>query len=86
MLARDVYKEFQQAKEGSMVRQRIIEMIARLTVQVTNQDLAKPKDKEEMTLEELEAEAAAVMARGLHSGLAAPQGPKTAWPELPQGS
>jgi hypothetical protein len=51
--ARDIFSEYQQAKVGSLNRQRILEMLTRLTVQVTAQEIAKPKSATEMSTEEL---------------------------------
>ncbi|MBX6315912.1 MAG: hypothetical protein IRY99_23815 [Isosphaeraceae bacterium] len=71
-LAFDAHTEYQAAKPGSMTRQRILEMITRLTVQVTTQDIAKPKDLDTMSIEDLEAEAFNLMLkmRGRTDGLA----------------
>lgn len=52
-LARDVISEFKEAKPGSMPRQRILEMVSRLVIVVTNQDIARPRGAKEMTDDEL---------------------------------
>jgi hypothetical protein len=51
--ARDIFAEYQHAKAGSLTRQRILEMATRLTVQVTAQEIARPKSATEMTDQEL---------------------------------
>lgn len=52
---RDVYSEFKAAKPGSMTRQRILEMISRLTITVTAQESSRPRGASDMSDEELEA-------------------------------
>lgn len=47
--AAEIYREYRQGKAGGLTRQRIIEMMSRLCVAVTNSDLAKPKDLSEMS-------------------------------------
>jgi hypothetical protein len=55
-LAHDIRREFARAPRGGQIRQRILEMIQRLVINVTNDDLAKPLDPTAMDdsiLEEL---------------------------------
>lgn len=51
--ARDIFSEYQNAKVGSLNRQRILEMLTRLTVQVTSQEIAKPRSVTDMSDAEL---------------------------------
>ena len=61
-LAADLRQDYLSAKPGSMTRQRIVEMISRLTVQVTNQGATSVKDPISMTDEEIMSEASRLMA------------------------
>lgn len=61
--AKDVFGEFQVAKPGSLTRQKILEMVSRLTVQVTTQEISKPRGASEMSDEELLLAAGSLLAR-----------------------
>lgn len=61
--ARDIFAEYQAAKPGSLTRQRILEMATRLTVQVTSQDIARPKAASDMTDDELLASARGLLEK-----------------------
>jgi hypothetical protein len=61
--AADIFAEYQAAKPGTLTRQRILEMATRLTVQVTGQDIAKPKPVSDMTQAELLASAKALLEK-----------------------
>jgi hypothetical protein len=61
--SRDIHQEFQDAKPGSLTRQRILEMMTRLTVQVTNQEIAKPKAVSDLTDAELVEAAQTIMEK-----------------------
>ena len=52
-LAMDVHAEFQRAAPGGVTRARILEMIQRLVIVNTQQDLAKPVSPTDLTDEEL---------------------------------
>ena len=56
-LAADLRQDYLEAKPGSMTRQRIVEMISRLTVQVTQQGAARPFDPGVMSDEDIYKEA-----------------------------
>lgn len=58
-----IYAEFSTAKPGSLTRTKIIEMISRLTVVVTQQEIAKPKRGEDLDDDELMASAAHLLKR-----------------------
>lgn len=83
--AQDIHGEFQQAKAGSMTRQRILEMISRLTVQVTSQEIAKPRSAREMSNAEILATARTLLERLDHGAdpAAAPQPPRPGRAPLP---
>jgi hypothetical protein len=51
--AQDVFAEFQSAGAGTMTRQRLLEMVSRLVVQVTAQEQARPRSAKEMSQDEL---------------------------------
>lgn len=53
-LAMDLHKEFQEAKAGSMVRQRILETIHRLIVNNTNHQIGQTRKPDDMTDDELD--------------------------------
>lgn len=53
-LALDLHKEFQAAGAGSMVRQRILEMIQRLVVTNTTHQIGSPIKPEDLTDGDLE--------------------------------
>jgi hypothetical protein len=72
--SRDIHQEFQDAKPGSLTRQRILEMMTRLTVQVTNQEIARPRPVSDMTDAELVAAASQIMEM-LGDGTKQPAGP-----------
>lgn len=61
--ARDIFAEYQFAQPGSLQRQRILEMISRLTVQVTSQEISRPRGAVEMSDEELLLAAEALLER-----------------------
>ena len=61
--AREVYAEYEDAKPGTIVRTKIIEMIARLTQVVTAQELARPRRAEDMDDEELKDAATKLIGR-----------------------
>ncbi len=61
--AKDIFGEYQVAKPGSLTRQKILEMISRLTVQVTTQEINKPRGASEMTDEDLFLAAGSLLAR-----------------------
>lgn len=61
--ARDIFSEYQQGKPGGLTRQKILEMVSRLTIVVTNQQIARPRKPEDMTDDELAAVAAALLGR-----------------------
>ncbi len=61
--AAEIFAEFKSASEGSLVRTKIIEMISRLTVVVTQQEIAKPKRGEDMDDDELVASATRLLKR-----------------------
>lgn len=69
-----IFAEFSAAKEGSLTRTKIIEMISRLTVTVTQQEIAKPRRGEDMEDEELMASAARMLKR-MSDGPARPASP-----------
>lgn len=73
--ARDIFAEFQSGKQGGMTRQKILEMVSRLTIVVTNQQIAKPRKPEDMSDEELVAVAASILERIGHER--APAAPET---------
>jgi hypothetical protein len=74
--ARDIFAEFQFAKAGSLTRQRILEMATRLTVQVTAQEIAKPKSVTDMSDAELVAQFRELVEK--INGRAAGSAPETA--------
>lgn len=61
-LAADLRQDYIAAKPGSMPRQRIIELISRLTIAVTNQGAATPKDPSNLSDEELVDEADRILS------------------------
>lgn len=67
--AKDIFAEFQHATPGSMVRQRITEMVSRLTVQVSSQEIARPKAARDMSDEDLLATARSLLER-VHANVA----------------
>jgi hypothetical protein len=70
--AMDIQQEFQCARPGSMTRQRILEMISRLCVQVTAQKLARPRTAREMSDAELLATARTLLEKIEHGHDSAP--------------
>lgn len=55
-LASDMYEEYQQAPAGGMVRKHILELIQRLVIQNTNNEVGlvkKPPEMEDSELEDL---------------------------------
>lgn len=58
-----IFAEFQAAPEGSMPRQKILEMISRLTIVVTSQSMSRNKRGEDMDDEELQDAAASLLGR-----------------------
>lgn len=60
-LARDIKEEFDAAKPGSVTRQRLLEMFARLVVQTTDREHTKVRRASDMTDEELKRFAAQLM-------------------------
>lgn len=60
-LAASLYQDYRAAKPGTMTRQRIIELISRLTVQVTNHGMAQAKDPSNLSDEELLEEAELIL-------------------------
>lgn len=84
--ASDIQSEFQAARPGSMTRQRILEMISRLTVQVTAQEGARPKPAREMSDADLIASARSLLEKIEHGPPAAPApAPAPAPPDRPPG-
>jgi hypothetical protein len=75
--ARDIFAEFSAAKAGSMTRQRILEMATRLTVQVTSQEIARPRTPAEMSDDEL-AERARVLLEKMYGPAPGPPSPAQA--------
>jgi hypothetical protein len=74
--AQDVFAEFQAAAPGTMTRQRLLEMVTRIVVQVTAQEHARPKAAREMSQDELLESAQALLEkleRGRTQGTAAPE-------------
>ena len=61
--ARAIYAEFAGSKVGSLQRTKILEMIARLTIVTTSQELAKPRRAEDMSDEELAEQAERLIRR-----------------------
>jgi hypothetical protein len=62
--AADIMLEYQAAKPGGLTRQRILEMINRLCVVVTTQEIARPREAASMSDEDL-VEAARTLVRRL---------------------
>lgn len=62
-LAIDMHAEFQRATKGGMTRQRILEMVQRLIVTNTTQELNKPITPSDMSQEDLEQVALAYLRR-----------------------
>ena len=52
-LANDIFSEFDAAPKGGMTRQRIIEMIQRLIINNTNNEIGKSRNPSDMSDEEL---------------------------------
>jgi hypothetical protein len=63
---RDIYSEYQAAKPGSFVRQKILDLMTRLVIKVTDQEIAKPRKPEDMSDAELMAQARALLERASH--------------------
>lgn len=61
--SRDIFSEYQAMKPGAMGRQKILEMVNRLTIVVTSQEIAKPRSPGDMTDEELATTARRYMAK-----------------------
>lgn len=53
-LARSIYEEFMAAQQGGMTRQRILEMLQRLVINVTTDDTKRPLNPAQYSTEELE--------------------------------
>lgn len=74
--AQDIFAEYQNAGPGTLARQRILEMLTRLTVQVTSQEVAKPRQVSDMTIDELLSAAQHLMEK--LNGPARPSAPAQA--------
>ncbi len=61
--ANDIYQEFQKAPPGGMTRQRILEMMTRLTVTNTTHEIGRVIRPADMSDDELEALAMGYLAR-----------------------
>ncbi len=73
-LAADIHSEFQAAAKGGMTRQRIIEMVQRLIINNTNNEIGKGRNPSDMSDEELAAVAMNYLKR-MAGNAAAPAGP-----------
>jgi hypothetical protein len=62
-LALDLKREFDAAGAGGMTRQRILEMIQRLIITNTTQDIGRSAEPSELTDEELQGELLKFIAR-----------------------
>lgn len=62
-LAMDIFAEYKASKPGSMTRLRVIELVTRLTVVVTAQDLSRPKSAADMDEAELRRVATELIQR-----------------------
>jgi hypothetical protein len=67
-LAQDIVSEFNRASPGGATRQKILEMIQRLIVINTQNEIARPAAPGEMTNEELEAAVALYMHKAQANG------------------
>lgn len=67
-LARDLHSEFHEAGAGSMTRQRILEMIQRLIVNNTKDDLARSFKPSDLADDDLELHAMRLLSKGLGNG------------------
>lgn len=83
--AKDIFAEYQNARSGTLTRQRILEMLTRLTVQVTSQEIAKPKSATDMTDAELVVAAQSLLEKihGPAPAGPAPPGPTRSTPLAP---
>jgi hypothetical protein len=62
-LARDIKAAFDEAPEGSMIRQRFFEMLQRLIISNTDRDISREIDPSEFSDEELTTAAEGVLGR-----------------------
>jgi len=65
-LGADLYAEFQAAAPGSMTRQRILEMIQRLVITNTSNEISKPITPSDLDDDELERIALELTAKVTH--------------------
>lgn len=74
-LARDLHAEFHAAGPGSMTRQRILEMIQRLIVSNTKDDLGRPSNPSDLSDDELAATALGLLSKAKPNAVAGPGTP-----------